>query len=217
MSWWQRFAEVWSDWRLLVQRDGWRAAWPHVRQEALTLPYRRLEYLVLARSLAEPLPPVQAKVPLEIRPFAPGDLDFVRQAHLPTEARLSAQRLAKGHWGITACVNGEVVGYAWSCADTSLEHIELPLEPGDVLLTDAFTAPVARGQGIQTALSLARLHDAQARGYQRAIAYIEVHNTPSLTVWQKKLGAAVIARFVFKRVGFWRRTNYRKTLDENSS
>lgn len=209
MGWRQRLSEIWADWRLLVQRDGWRAAWPQIRRELLTLPYRRMEYLVLARPLDESLPPVQAKVPLEFRPFTPEDLEFVRREHLPTEAALCARHLALGHDGLAACLNGAIVGYAWSCADTSLERIELKLAPGDILLTDAFTAPAARGQGVQTALSLARLHAARARGYRRAITYIEIHNTPSLTVWQKKLGAIVLAHLIFRRVGFWRQTSYR--------
>ena len=203
-----RFSIIWQDWRWRVQRDGWRAAWPHIRQEALTLPYRRIKFVVVARSLAQPLPDTRAKASITLRPFAAADLDFVRREYLPSEAHLCAQRLARGHDGIAACIDGQIVGYAWSCTDASLERVDLRFEPGDVLFTDAFTAPSARGRGVQTRLSKARLRAAQEQGYRRILAYIEVNNAPSLAVWQKKMNAEVIARITFTRVGLWRKTVY---------
>ncbi|MFP4393669.1 MAG: N-acetyltransferase family protein [Anaerolineales bacterium] len=203
-----RFSIIWQDWRWRVRRDGWRAAWPHIRQEALTLPYRRIKFAVVARSLAHPLPETRPKAAITVRPFAADDLDFVRREYLPSEAHLCAQRLARGHDGIAACIEGQIVGYAWSCTDASLERVDLCFEPGDVLFTDAFTAPGARGQGVQTVLSKARLRAAQEKGYRRILAYIEVNNAPSLAVWQKKMNADVVAHITFTRIGLWRKTVY---------
>lgn len=207
-NWLNRMAEMVQDWRFLIRRDGWRAAWPTIFQEMIILPYRRIEFVVVAYPLTNPIPEARAKAQVEVRPFTANDLDFVRREHLPSEANLCAQRLARGHDGIAACIDGQIVGYAWSCTDTSLERVELPLAPGDVLFTDAFTAPAARGQGVQTVLSTARLRAAQEKGYRRVIAYIKTDNAPSLAVWQKKMGATTIARITFTRIGPWRKTNY---------
>ncbi len=205
-KWLSRMGELIQDWQFLIHRDGWRAAWRQIGPEILALPYRRIEFVVVAYSLTQPIPEARARASVTVRPFTAADLDFVRREHLPSEAHLCAQRLARGHDGLAACIDGQIVGYAWSCTDTSLERVELPMMPGDVLFTDAFTAPAARGQGVQTVLSTARLRAAQENGYQRVIAYIKTDNAPSLAVWQKKMGATTIARITFTRIGPWRKT-----------
>ncbi len=208
MEWFDRFSELIQDWRLLVRRDGWRTVWRRIGQEVVSLPYRRITFAVVARSLALPVPDARPKVEIEVRPFTATDLDFVRREYLVSEAHLCARRLERGHNGVAACIDGQIVGYAWSCTDVSLERVDLALAPGDVLFTDAFTAPAARGRGVQSVLSAARLRAAQEKGQRRVIAYIDVHNAPSLAVWQKKMGAQVIAQITFTRIGFWRHTRY---------
>lgn len=207
-NWINRLNELMEDWRYLHHQGGYKAALPQVIQEIMTLPYRHIRFRVIARTLLEPLPNLPPKIALEIRPFTADDLSFVRHTHRPSEARLCAHRLKRGHYGLVACVEGKPAGYGWGCDDTSLEKIALRLEPTDVLCTDAFTAPAFRGQGIQTTLSLARLRHFQSIGYQRALAYIAVQNAPSLAVWHK-LGAIEISRIDFRRIGFWRHTQYR--------
>lgn len=202
-----RLSEQLDDWYHILQRDEWKSALSQVIREIAALPYRRIDFVVVARSLLPPLPNLQPKVALDIRPFAPADLDFVHREHLPSEANLCAERLRFGHHGLVACIAGQAAGYAWGCTDTTLEKVNLHFGPGDVLCTDAFTAPAFRGQGIQTALSLARLRWFQELNYRRAVAYIEVGNAPSLAVW-RKLGAQEIARITFTRVGPWRKTRY---------
>lgn len=213
-KWFNRMSELIQDWRFLIRCDGWKAAWRQIGRDVISLPYRKIEFVVVARPLTQPIPDARSQVPVQVRSFTTADLDFVRREHLPSEACLCAQRLAHGHDGIAAYINGQIVGYAWSCTDASLERVALRFTPGDVLFTDAFTAPSARGQGVQTVLSAARLRAAQEKGHQRVIAYIEIHNAPSLAVWQKKMGAAVIARITFTRIGFWRKTTYTDVAQE---
>jgi hypothetical protein len=45
------------------------------------------------------------------------------------------------------------------------------------------------------------------QGYQRAIAYIELGNLPSLAVWHKA-GGCEVGMIDFLRIGSWRRTRY---------
>ncbi|MEW6443897.1 MAG: GNAT family N-acetyltransferase [bacterium] len=205
--WIDRVTDLAADWRFVHLSRGWKPGLSWLGRQLAMLPYRQLRFFVLSRSLAEPMPEPAQKIALKVRPFAPGDLEWVRREIFPSEARLFQRRLERGHMGFVACHGERIVGYSWACTDTTLERLELRLEPGDVLFTDSFTVPAFRGRGVQTMLSLERLCAFRERGYARAILYIEVHNTPSLAVW-RKLEAQVLARVRFRRVGCWRSTQH---------
>lgn len=210
MRWASRLAELIEDWNYLIQRDGWRSALPVIGQEIVTLPYRRLQFVVVACFLLEPLPELQPKIAFEIREFRSADLNLVRQMSRPSEAKAFARRLARGHVGFLALHEGQPAGYAWACTqiDPTLERVNLELDPGVVLFTDAYTAPAYRGQGVQKVLTLARLRRFRDLGYHQALAIIEVRNYPSLAAW-RRVGAQTVGWMTFLRVGPWRRVRYR--------
>jgi GNAT superfamily N-acetyltransferase len=205
-----RLAEFWEDWKYLIWRDGARSALPAIGLEVAQLPYRRTSLLLLARSLLEPLPDLQPKTTLDVRPFTQTDLDLVREIDRPSEARLCARRLERGYVGLLALHENHPAGHAWACIkmDPRLERVHPRLEPGDVLCADVYTNPAFRGQGVQTALTLARFRLFRDLGYRRAISYIETRNAPSLAVWQRKLGSVTIGQIDFLRVGLWHRVRY---------
>jgi GNAT superfamily N-acetyltransferase len=207
MKLFERLEELIIDWKYLIQRDGLNAALPTVVQEISLLPYRHLIFSIVSRSLTEPFPDLQPKIPLEIRPFQPADVGFVREMDRPSEANQCAQRLARGHSGLIALHQGRPAGYAWGYTEeyAQMDKVPLKLEPGDVLCSDVFTHPSFRGQGVQTALSLTRFKMFKDLGLRRAICFIENRNGPSLAVWQRKLGGQVIGHFDFVRVGNWYR------------
>jgi RimJ/RimL family protein N-acetyltransferase len=122
---------------------------------------------------------------------------------------LNSRRLAHGHKGLIALHKGEPTGYAWGCSkiERALERVYPELEPGDVFCVDAYTAPAFRGQGVHTALTLARFRLFRTMGYRRAVSYIEVNNYPSLAVW-RKFGGEIIGYIDLKRIGSWRRVQY---------
>lgn len=194
-----------EDWRYLIRRDGLISAMPVVSLDFARLPYRHMKLIILARSLKEQLPDLQPKIPLVIRPFEKADLKLIQKINRPSEARLCARRLARGHYGFIAMNHSQVVGHAWGYTeiDKQLERVPLRLADGDILCNDAFTIPTYRGCGVQTALTLARMHLFQELGFRRAICYIEDHNVPSIDVWQRKLNSSIIGRIDFKRIGPW--------------
>lgn len=204
-----RLAELIEDWMHMLRRDGLRSALPAVGQEIARLPYRHLRFLVIARSLSQPLPEIQPRIALEIRPFEPADFGLVREIDRPSEARQAALRLESGYKGLVALYQGQLAGYAWGCAEINpqIERVQIKLEPGDVLCNDAFTNPAFRGQGVQTALALARFRLFRDLGFCRAICYIERKNAPSLAVWQRKLGGHIVGNIQFLRFGPWYRVN----------
>lgn len=208
MLWVSRLAEFLEDWNYLARRDGWQATLPVIGQEIVKLPYRHLKFMVPACSLLE-LPDVQPKIALQIREFDLSDLALAREMNRPSEARLYARRLARGHKGLIAFHDGEPAGYAWGCAeiDPALERAYWELAPGEVFCVDAYTDPAFRGKGVQTALTLARFRFFRDLGYRRAVAFIEIHNHPSLAVW-RKFGSQIIGDIDFRRIGPWRRVRY---------
>lgn len=206
----RRLSEFIEDWIYFIKRDGLKPGLSLIVSDLAQLPYRRLRFVILARSLLDPFPGWLPKAQLLIRPFEQSDLDFVRQIDRSSEARLCAQRLVEGHKGLIAFCEGQPVGYTWGSTDidTQLERVHPQLSSGDFLCTDSYTSPAFRGRGIQTALTLARFDLFRELGYRRAISYIEINNKPSLTVWQKKFNSQTIGYIDFTRVGPWYKIRY---------
>jgi GNAT superfamily N-acetyltransferase len=205
-----RLVELGEDWRAMLRQEGVRAAAPAIGLEIAQLPYRRLKFWVVERLLTDALPSNQPKIPLTVRRMQTEDLALLKTITRPSEARQCAARLASGYVGLLALTQQQPVGYAWGCGQINpeLERVAFPLEPGDVLCNDMFTHPAFRGLGVQTTLTLARFQLFQELGYRRALCYIEVHNAPSLAVWQKKLGGQPVGTIDFSRLGPWYRVRY---------
>lgn len=205
-----KVTDLFIDWKFLIRRNGIKSALSTVGLEILQLPYRHMRLLVVARSLGEPDSGYQPKIDLEIRPFKQADLELVQKINRPSAARDCARRILLGHKGLVALHRGHLTGYAWGCTeiDPKLERVKLELKSGDVFCMDVYTFPAFRGQGVQTALTLARFKMFYELGYQRAICTIERNNAPSLTVWQKKFGGAIIGRIDYIRFGPWHRIRY---------
>ena len=203
-----RLGELVEDWLYFVRRYGWKSSSSLIFREMIFLLYRHSEFIILSRPLSKALPNLNLEMAINIRPFKSGDLDFVRRENRPSEAHLCRRRLQLGHYGVLATIEGRAAGYGWLCSDARLERFRFDLDPGDILFTDAFTDPIFRGKSVMTAISQARLQLAQKLGYQRIVGYIDIHNTPSLVVWKKKMGAEIIGRLDFRRIGPWRRARY---------
>jgi GNAT superfamily N-acetyltransferase len=209
MKWISRLAELIEDWHYWIQHNGWRSSLRAIGQDLFWLPYRRMHFIVVTRSLLEPIPNLIPKMAFEVREFKPSDVDLVRQMDRPSEARLCARRLACGHKGFLAVYQGKPAGHAWGCneVEPTLERVKLKLNTGDFLCADAYTAPVFRSQGLQTVLTLACFRLFRDMGCRRSIAYIERRNHPSLAVW-RKVGCQVTGSFEFIRIGPWRWVRY---------
>lgn len=202
----ERAVEHLIDWRLVLRRDGWKSLLSKVWLDARKLPCRRLEYFLMAVPLDQPLPDLPCQNNVEVRPFLPSDLDFVRNENLPSEARMCVRRLAAGQEGLTALLDGELAGYAWLCRDDSLARIDLPMGSDEIMFTDAFTAPRFTGRGVNTRVALASLRRAKDLHLRRLIAYIRTDNLPSQAVWLGKMNGRVFAKLEFERVWTRRRT-----------
>ena len=206
-----RFTELTEDWSFIAQHDGWSPAVSAISTKLLSLLYQRRQFIVIARSLLTPLPDLQPKIDLEIRPFKPADLDLIQGFDFPSDVKLCARRLKCGHRGVLALVQGHFAGYAWTytAAQPALDHVRFDLASGDVLLLSDYTVPAFRGQGVQTALILARLRMFLHMGYQRAFTCVHKQNSPSLAAY-RKVGGHDYGVMDDLRIGPCRRAQFRQ-------
>ncbi len=186
-------------------------------QELAKLFFLRLHFNIIACPLDQPWHLSSPKIPLQIRPFEAADIQRIAGIDRPSEAKRCEERLAHGYYGLVGCCQDEIAGYAWAFTsiDPTFENVQLTLQPGDFVCDNAFTVPSFQGQGVQTALTLKRLEIFRNMGYRRAISYIEVHNHPSLAVWQRKFQGQTIGKIDFLRIGPWYRVRVTYNGKEN--
>ena len=203
----RRLLELLTDYKYLISSKGIKSSWRFILEEIVHLPYRQIEYYVLARPPLLPVPEINSKFADDVRQFSMNDLRYVYQEYMPSEANMCKKRLEKGHHGFVATSNNQTVGYCWLCIDDDLERVEVDFHSGDLMITDSFTSPKYRNRGVQTKLAIAALRYAKQLKFRRLVMYIEVNNVPSLAVWRNKMGAEVIGHIGFTRIGFLRKTH----------
>lgn len=170
----------------------------------------RIEYIVFTRSLEEPLPSYEARLPIAYYRMAePDDLSHLRNAVLPSEFKYMRKRLAYGRICTLALHEGNLAAQIWASDELSFEvdNLELRLRPGDVYLDDAYTLPAYRHQGVYSALDVQQLRYLQEGGYKRAVAIVAADNIPPLKVLPK-LGYQEADRLSFQRILFRRDYRY---------
>lgn len=195
------------DCRIILARDGVWHGLQCIVKEVLPLPFRHIDYLIMAQVLSEPIVIPQPHLPIAVRIATIADLERFKDIATFSEIKSYSKRFAQGHICHIALHQGRLVGYNWTVTemDPELEGgISICLQPGDAYLSYSFVAPAYRGQGIAPTLGAHRLRYLQEMGYQRVIALMEVKNHAVLAV-ARKLGYQEIGRATFQRI-LWRRT-----------
>jgi len=203
---WEKFTRLFDDLQARAQRDGWRHTGRWMVETLVSLPHRRIEYTVFARSLLEPLPGPEPRMAVCLRPATEADLARFTGLVPPSEQRHFGRRLANGRRCFLALDGENLAAYCWASTEIRFEidNLELPLQPGDVYVDDAYTVPAYRRKGIQTAVHLYRLGYMRDLGCRRAILIVDVKNTASQRLI-RKLGYREADHLSFRRV-FWKRT-----------
>lgn len=202
---WEVLKRLTYDWKEKIQRGDWRGASRWLIEIFASLPYRHIEYIVFARSLLEPLPTATPRLPVTLRLAMKADLVRFQGLVLPSEISYFSQRLDHGRYCFLALDGEHLAGYCWATTQVEphVDNLELKLQPGDVYVDDAFTAPAYRRQGIQTAVHLYRLRYMKDLGCQRAILIVSEDNVASQQL-VRKLGYQEIDRLSFRRI-LWKR------------
>jgi ribosomal protein S18 acetylase RimI-like enzyme len=202
----QKLSTLAADLNHQVRSGGWRQAGRWLVETIVSLPYCRIEYIVFARSLLDPLPAVEPGQPVTIRQAGEADLDRLEGLVLPSELSYFRRRLAHGRLCFLAFDGEKLAAYCWATTQIELDVdvVPIPLRPGDAYLNDAYTIPTYRRRGIQMAVHLYRLAHMKSLGCRRAILIVEEDNVASQRL-VRKLGYQDVDRLSFRRV-LWKRT-----------
>jgi ribosomal protein S18 acetylase RimI-like enzyme len=189
-----------------TRQAGWKGAVPWALRVLLSLPYCHTEYTVFVRSLHQPLPDVEPRLAVALRPAAEVDLERFRGLVPPSQLDYFRQRLAHGRHCFLALDGEHLAAYCWATerVEQDTDNLELHLQPGDVYGDDAYTVPAYRRQGIQSALLVYRLDYMRNLGYQRLVAIVAVDNKPSQGM-VRKLGYREAGHLSFRRI-LWHRS-----------
>ena len=117
------------------------------------------------------------------------------------------RRWAEGQECSLGWLDGQVIYYRWHARDAVyLAYLgkTLRLAQGDYFVSEVFTRPGFRKQGVFGSAVLWHLHRMREHGFSRAVSATAWWNTPSIRAQQK-------AGFVIAgRVGYWNRGIWQK-------
>lgn len=174
---------------------------------------RRIEYVVMGRSLDDPIPILSNPLGIEIRPGMRGDLPALAKRIFPSEIDRYRRRLENGREFYLSFLDGHWINYAWTTHRLrfAVDNLRLELREGDIYIDDAHTVPELRGRGINTLLHHFILAEYRKRGFRRAVVIVDVQNAPSLRAMEK-CGFHPIGRFLHRRFLFSRRQVPRRAV-----
>ncbi len=205
----RRIGALIQDVRTLAAQRNWRAAWQYAWQMLVTAPYRRIEFIVFARSLDQPIPEVQPLVPVTIRLATLEDIPRFEKIVLPSAVRRFVNRIAHNRLCFVALHHTDIVAYCWATPEVrpDVDNISLDLEPHDIYFDDAYTVPAYRRRKLQTAVHLYRMRYVKQMGFRRAVLIVDIHNHASLALVQKlgyrEIGKVTFVRILGKRWYLW--------------
>jgi len=173
--------------------------------------YNRIEWIVLTRSLEEPLPAIKSRVEIDYSVATAADLSRLRDIVFPSRLSYFRKRLEHGRTCIFAIHQGRVVAYCWATGElnSEIDNLELRLKPGDAYTDDLYTVPEFRRHRIGTATNLSVLNYLQERGFKRAVKIVRENNNPALRM-DEKLGFLESDHLVFRRILTSRDYHYAK-------
>jgi ribosomal protein S18 acetylase RimI-like enzyme len=212
---WEKFKRLFHDLQLQAHRDGWRQTGCWLFGTLVSLPYCRVEYTVFARSLVEPLPTVEPRMPVSLCLATEADLARFRGLVPPSELRHFARRLAHGRYCFLALDGENLAAYCWASTQVEfdIDNLEMQLRPGDAYVDDAYTVPAYRRQRIQTVVHLFRLGYMRDLGCRRAILIVDDKNIASQGL-VRKLGYQDVDHLSYRRV-LWKRTySYQHNMEK---
>jgi ribosomal protein S18 acetylase RimI-like enzyme len=175
---------------------------------------KMLEY---ERPLDTPIPMVETKVPVEIKPLSAKDVNnsaFQGIRLTPGENALShdktLSRIASGNdMCFVAMVKNELAGYVWFLLKGTNYEPDLEMEEtfaeGESLAYQGFVFPKFRGLGIGPKIVEQGLRSLESKGYMRIDLFTEGNNIPAMKT-AEKLGFYPVKVITCLRVFMFNRT-----------
>ena len=165
--------------------------------------YRRV--FVLERLSSEPIPAIEAQVPLTFGLLDNDELNEYLDFRPDKPGTLIRRRRELGEVCFVARHEGTIVGESWaSHGSARIPYLrqELPLARDEVYRFGNFTAPSFRGLGIAPALSGWILQRSERQGVRREVAVVLPENRASLKA-MAKTGYRVTRMIGWVKLGRW--------------
>jgi ribosomal protein S18 acetylase RimI-like enzyme len=182
----------------ILRERGWRSL---VFLVLADLGYRRL--LLLERDLSEPLPAIEAKIPLDFSVLTPDELGEYLVFHDEDPRHELEARFGRGDECFVARSQGQIVCANWAATNEHTMRFvryRLRIATGEVYVYDSFTLPAFRGRGVAPALAVHMIEHFRRAGLARATTLIEPENAANLRA-RAKSGYRVCGRIACLKVG----------------
>lgn len=143
---------------------------------------------MLARDLRAVVPAVAPRTAVSLVSLGRDEPDLVRVLGDAPGREAFADRLAQGHLGALALLNGRIVGYAWVGFDLWEFReigVAVRLQPTECFLYDLYTEPALRGGSIGSALVAVSMNDAIRRGYRTMYCRVGRSNAASYALFTR--------------------------------
>ena len=202
----RKFRRWWTRGREVLRREGPGRLLIRSGTALRGLVYR--DVILVALDVTRDVPPVERRVPVEMRLLGPEDLEaYGRFRAQPVERAQTGRRLEKGDACIAAWLEGEIVSAGWYSFDRArVDDIdrELALAPGEIYGYDLYTVEGLRGLGVASQRGHWAAGFFRESGYRRVIAGLSPQNLPVQGPAQT-LGYETLGRAGFVRLGPLRR------------
>ncbi|RME45911.1 MAG: GNAT family N-acetyltransferase [Caldilineae bacterium] len=166
--------------------------------------YRCGVYVVMSRSLAEPLADVAPAVAVSAVRLSAEHLPALESITTPADGQRLAQLLARGSKGFGVMMDGRIIGYGWVSFTLfpDLHRVVVPLRPGEAFIHDVFVLPSFRRKRVAAFLQAFIFAFLRRRGYTCVLCHIFIENRGALA-FHRKLGYIEVGRLVHRRILWW--------------
>lgn len=172
--------------------------------------YRR--YLLLERSLEEPIPHIEAHLPVTIELLKKTEADEYSMFRVKLRPSEIIDRLNAGQWCYVARHEGILISGSWADVHSARSYYlnrEIRLGQDEVYVYGSFTKPDFRGLSVSPAIKVAMMRYFRDTGYQRMICWVSPENGPSLKALHK-VGFRSLGVMGYIKIGAWRQDFYKK-------
>lgn len=139
-------------------------------------------WIIVERSLEDPLEEIEPRIEVTIRQARSSDLDKFKRLVNEEKLVVLRERFKKGRTCFIALDGDKIAYFGWISVDAEYEsnsRITMRLKEKEAYWFDCYTAPKYRQNGLHTALTSKALTYLKDRGYKTVLTIVWDENTPS--------------------------------------
>lgn len=171
--------------------------------------FETFNHYILVGRMADAIPPIPPKLPLEIREATPQDAPKFSKIIPPLRIRRFMRKMEAGERCAVGILDDEVIYFAWAsfAGQSTSKELPLALGPKDVYFWGAYCSPAYRQYGASASVSSYHEDLMRQIGCETGYRMVKHNNQPSLNLC-KKLKLRIIGRVYGVRLFQWRFYRY---------